>query len=209
MSRLADDEYYAERAVAHAQQGDVYCDVPLAYSTLPSTPETQAGKRRRPDRPAAAMTVVRNARWAVVCSYTCGFLAQPPGTRGYSHPYRVIAEIAPLHDLVGPQGLNADQARAILRTGGAQGLMYVPLPEPDRTDDVWGGAGVILLYMPSLVTQPLLEASQRIARMSERAQRILMARLFQTVGPHLPEPSDPNLAPDLTDGWRSAGTSKE
>ncbi|MBI4728616.1 MAG: hypothetical protein HY775_03835 [Acidobacteria bacterium] len=203
MSRLPDDQYYVERAVEHAQQGDIYGDIPLSYSAPPVGLQDRAGKRRRPDRPAEAMTVVRTARWAVVCSYTCGFLAQPPGTRGYSHPYRLMAEITPLREIVGDQGITADQARGIARTGGAQGLMYVPLPEADPTADEWRGAGVILLSMPSLVAQPLLDASRRVARMSEGAQRILMGRLFQTVGPYMPEPHDPSLAPDISDGWAS------
>ena len=201
MSRLSDDQYYVERAVEHAQQGDVYGDVPLSYATLPTGFDARTGKRQRPDRPAEAITAVRRARWAALCSYTCGFLAQPPGTRGYSHPYRLMAEITPLRDVVGEMALSIEQARGLVRSGGAQGLMYVPLPEPDPIDDEWTSAGVVLLYTPSLVTQPLLDVSKRVARMSEDAQRILMARLFQTVGPYMPEPHDPNLAPDLSDGW--------
>ena len=207
MLRLDDDQYFEPRAIEHCQFGDVYRDVTLAYSTLSTGFGDRAGKRLRPDRAIEATASTRSARWVVVCSYTCGFLAQPPGTRGYSHPYRLAAEICPVREIVGSAGVPLEQARRdIVGRGGVQGLMYVPLPEPDQIDDEWKGAGVILLYMASLVTQPLLDVSTRVARMTEDAQRILMARLMQTVGPYMPEPNDPALAPDLTDGWATPGT---
>lgn len=203
MLRLDDDRYFEDRVVEHSQQGDVYRDVVLTYATPPAGFEPQAGKRQRPAWKAEAVTASRRARWAVVCSYTCGFLAQPPGTRGYAHPFRLVAELRPIREVVGNPGLTDEQARSVVRTGGVQGLMYAPLPEPepDPVGDEWHGAGVVVLYAPALVTQQLLDTCQRVVRMTEDAQRILIARLWQTVGPYMPEPNDTNLAPDLTDGW--------
>lgn len=80
----------------------------------------------------------------VVCSYTCGFVAQPPGTKGYSHPYRLVAPVVPLRDAV-EWGRPLGQARTVRDRGGVNGLMYLPWPEADDTDDEWRGHGVALL----------------------------------------------------------------
>lgn len=137
----------------------------------------------------------------VVSSYTCGFVAQPPGTPGYSHPYRMVAPIIGLRELRA-KGMGNSELRRISDDGGVHGLMYVPDVRDDQIDDEWREHAAVLLYRPSLVTQALLDSRPRLARMSVDAVKILGVRLIQVVSPNLFDPLDENLAiPDLSDCW--------
>jgi hypothetical protein len=199
--RLPDEEYYQDDVTAHTAQGDLYEDVPFGYTTVLDSGFEVLGTRPRPvESESYDVPMVGFHALGVVCSYTCGFVAQPPGTKGYSHPYRLIAPVVPLRDAV-EWGLPLGQARNVRDRGGVNGLMYLPWPEADDTDDEWRGQGVALLFRPGLVTQPLLATRRRIGRLRVEALRILEVRLIQTVAPPLYEPAD--MDPDISDSWTS------
>lgn len=197
--RLEDDQYYEERDVEHAAQGDVYDNIPFAYETLTESRFRSRGARKRP----ASVTPLTGL--AVVCNYTCGFVAQPPGNPGYSHPFRLVAPILSLRTLRS-QGMSANELRRIRDDGGVNGLMYLPLPPgvEEAEDDEWTGHAAACLYRMTTVTQTVLDERPRVARLSEAAQRILIVRLIQVVSPALFE--DPNVdqfRPDMSDSWRT------
>lgn len=137
-----------------------------------------------------------------MCSYTCGFLAQPPGTEGYAHPFRLVAPSrafgALKHDL-------KQQDFDNLRKRGAVSGSDVPYGLRSRTRNkttTYEATRSICLYRASLVSQELLDQRERIARLSVPAQRILIARLIQVVSPYTFDPMDPALEdPDVSDGW--------
>ena len=146
-------DYYADRDVEHSAQGDVHLDVPFFVGTVGNGEERPRGARKRPEvaiRPPLAAP-------GVVCSYTCGFTAQPPGTPGYSHPFRLVAPIMSLTALKG-LGVKAGELRKLKESGFLQGLMYLPATEALRLDepaedDEFADDAAILLYRPALVTQ--------------------------------------------------------
>lgn len=85
--------------------------------------------------------------------------------------------------------------------------MYLPqtdrlqLDEP-AADEEFAGHAAVLLYRPALVTQNLLERRERVHRLSDAGQRILLAALIQCVSPNRFDPFDEGLRPpDLSDSW--------
>jgi hypothetical protein len=197
--------YYAERDIDHCQFGDVYLDVPFVHAAMARTEEAIAGRRLRPDLAAASHVAIPVPRTGlgIVCTYTCGFLAQPPGTQGYAHPYRLVSPVVLVRDLLAA-GLTPDQVRGICRTGGAHGLLYLPWPLADEIEDEWTGHAAAQLYRPTLVTRTVLDSLLRIQRLSDFGQRRLASRLIQVVSPELLDPADLS-SPDLTDGWVTHG----
>jgi hypothetical protein len=197
--RLPDDSYYQTDVLSHTAQGDLYANIPFGHTTVLIDEFAAEGRRPRPtdDGPDDVALVAFHAP-AIVCSYTCGFVAQPPGTHGYSHPYRLVAPIVPLRHAI-ERGLPENQARAIRDNGGVTGMMYLPWPEDDDVDDEWRHQAVALLYRPNLVTQSLLDNRERLGRLSLDALRILEVRLIQVVAPPLYDPAD--MDPDRSDSW--------
>lgn len=197
--RLPDEDYYQDEVTAHTAQGDLYEDVPFGHTTVLDSGFEAVGARPRPGEGGSYdVPLVTFHALGVVCSYTCGFVAQPPGTQGYSHPYRLIAPIVTLRYAV-ERGLPIGQARAVRDGGGVNGLMYLPWPEADEVDDEWRGQGVVLLYRPTLVTQALLDTRRRAGRLRFEALRLLEVRLIQTIASNLYEPAD--MDPDTSDSW--------
>lgn len=181
-------------------QGDIHRDVPFAHASAFSPGFNPSGKRTRPGETPAV--VVPTATWpGIVCSYTCGFLAQPPGTAGYAHPFRLVAPIRTFGDL--KNDLKPQDLENLLRRGAVSGLMYLPYPMDDpEEDDHLRGHAVVCLYRASLLSQDVLDQRERIARLSVAAQRILIARLIQVVSPYTFDPMDAALEdPDVSDGW--------
>src|SRR5689334_2808133 len=207
--KLADpDAYYSDRTVEHTAQGDIYAGVPLIHATWADSGFEAAGARKRPGGPDpdhASITAFTGL--AIVLHYTCGFTAQPPGTGGYSHEYRLMAPIVSLRQLR-RWGMGNNELRKIRDGGTIQGFMYLPQDGPvmldgaDDEDDEWTGHAAALIYRPATVTQTLLDHQPRIARLTADATRILDAALIQTYTPN-------NFAweslaePDMTDGWAS------
>ncbi len=200
--RLSDEDYYEETVVAHTAQGDLYDNLPFGHTTIIDEDFEAQGRRPRPDDAGLHdVPVVSFKAPGLVCSYTCGFVAQPPGTKGYSHPYRLVAPIIPLR-LAIERGLPIGQGRAVRDQGGVNGLMYLPWLEEDEVDDEWRGQAVALLFRPNLITQALLDSRQRFGRLTREGLRILEVRLIQLVAPHLYEPAD--MDPDMSDSWASS-----
>lgn len=164
--RLPDENYYEETVAAHSAQGDLYDNLPFGHTTVVDEDFEAKGRRPRPDDAGLHdVALVTFHASGLVCSYTCGFVAQPPGTKGYSHPYRLVAPIIPLR-LGVERGLPESQARAIRDQGGTNGLMYLPWLEHDDVDDEWRGQAVALLYRPNLVTQAVLDSRRRLGRLT-------------------------------------------
>lgn len=202
-------EYYAERDVDHSAQGDIHLDLPFAVATVAGEEAPPRGARKRPDDEAGDVAI-RPPLVApgIVCSYTCGFTAQPPGQRGYSHPFRLVAPIMSLTALKA-LGVKANELRKLKDSGFLQGLMHLPqthqlrLDEPGL-DEEFGGDAAALLYRPALATQALLDRRERVHRLSEAAQRVLIAALMQSVSPNRFDPFDEALrVPDLSDSWHA------
>lgn len=105
-------------------------------------------------------------------------------------------------------GVKTGELRKLKESGFVQGLMYLPVTEAlqldePAEDDEFAGDAAALLYRPALVTQSLLDGRGRAHRLSERAQRILIAALIQSVSPNRFDPFDEDLRPpDLSDSWR-------
>jgi hypothetical protein len=142
----------------------------------------------------------------IVCSYTCGFTAQPPGQGGYSHPHRIVAPIMGLSTLKA-LGVSANELRKCKESGFIQGLMYLPQTDPLTVDELeekkeFAGDAAALVFRPALVTQAHLDTRERVHRLSGDAQRILIAALIQVVSPNRFDPFDEGLRdPDLSDSW--------
>lgn len=203
--RLPSSDYFdAERAVEHCAQGDVYEGVPFLHASGVAESDVPRGQRKRPaSEPEFAIAQPALIAPGVVCSYTCGFMAQPPGTPGYSHSFRSMAPILSLRELKRLRIGNGD-LRRVRDEGGVNGIMYLPSPEPepDEPDDEWKGHSAILLYRTALVTQELLDSRRRTRRLSLEAQKILCVRLIQVYSPNLFDPLDENLLePDRSDSW--------
>lgn len=208
--KLADpNAYYADRAVEHTAQGDIYAGIPLVQATNADPSFQAAGARKRPGGPDPDhSTSVAFTGLAIVLHYTCGFTAQPPGTRGYSHEHRLMAPIVSLRELR-RWGMGNNELRKIRDGGTIQGFMYLPqvgtvlLDAPEDGEDEWTGHAAALIYRPAAVTQALLDCQPRVARLTADATRILEASIIQTYTPN-------NFAweslaePDMTDGWASS-----
>jgi hypothetical protein len=205
--KLADpNDYYADRAVEHTAQGDIYAGIPLVQATQTDPAFEAAGARKRPGGPDPDhSTTVTFTGLAVVLHYTCGITAQPPGTRGYSHEHRLMAPIVSLRELRS-WGMGNNELRKIRDGREIQGFVYLPqagavvLDPPEHDADEWTGHAAALIYRPAAVTQTLLDHQPRVARLTADATRILEAAIIQTYTPN-------NFAweslaePDMTDGW--------
>lgn len=209
---MSDDEYYEDRPVAHTAQGDFYDDVPCVYASAVE-PGRGSGSRKRPSSlgadPDFAAATYPYGVLAVVCSYTCGFVAQPPGTKGYSHPFRLVAPVVPLSSLLGGGGMKRTEVRKLASSRFLSGLLYVPKPpgftpkEDPAADDEFGpNQYAVLLYRMTAIEQAVLDKRPQVARMTERAQRQLIAGLINVVGPSLYNPGDIDPPPDMSDSWR-------
>lgn len=199
-------DYYEHRAVEHTAQGDIYADVPFVWATMALSFEPRGARKRPSSEQEAAISAPLIAP-GIVCHYTCGFTAQPPGTPGYAHDYRLVAPILSLGALK-TMGMGNNELRKIRDGVHIQGFMYLPqtdvlhLDEPAGGDDEWNGHGAAVLYRPTAVTQQLLDSRSRVARLSEPAQRVLIVSLIAVFSPNDFDPFDKALAaPDMSDSW--------
>ena len=121
-------EYYVERDVEHSAQGDIHRDLPFMVATVAGEEAPPRGARKRPDE-GEGDVAIRAPLLApgLVCSYTCGFTAQPPGQRGYAHPFRLVAPIMSLTALEA-LGVKANELRKLKDSGFLQGLCTYPRP---------------------------------------------------------------------------------
>lgn len=195
---VAANRYYQDRPVRHTAQGDLYAEIPRVLAQRPPAKDRPRGSRKRP---LSAETLTEHA---LVCNYTCGFVAQPPGNKGYSHPYRLVASVMPLENLVGARGISPGEARRLVSNRLVNGLMWLPPPPGSTTTgtgefaDDW----VAALYSMTAVHQDVLDACARVGRLSMPAQKILITGLVQVMSPNLFDPLDPNmLDPDMSSSW--------
>ncbi|HWY90731.1 MAG TPA: hypothetical protein VNY31_08675 [Solirubrobacteraceae bacterium] len=133
--RLDDpSDYYAERDVAHTAQGDIHAGVPFVHATMLSPQFEAAGARKRPDAADPDQAAVTSHHgMAIVLHYTCGITAQPPGSRGYAHEFRLVAPIVSLHTLK-RWGMKNNELRKLRDGYALQGFMYLPQVEPVLLD---------------------------------------------------------------------------
>jgi hypothetical protein len=198
--RLPNNAYYEHRPVRHHAQGDVYNNVPFYYGTLATSTFQGEGARTRPSITEDDLVPKRRVGFGVICSYTCGFMSQPPKScRDYGHPFRLMAPIQTLDEL-SEDGLADKDRRNVEEMGVVHGLMYVPHP-------MTGVPSAVCAYRTSLVHSDALPEEYLVKRFSESAQRILMNTLIQVVSPAWFSPypeegeaEDP-FKPDLSDGW--------
>jgi hypothetical protein len=189
-------QYYEDRPVPHTAQGDLYADVPVALAENPPERDRPRGGRKRP-RPRREMV-----DYAVVCNYTCGFVAQPPGSKGYSHMYRLVAPVLPLEEVVGQLGVTPSEARRLVSLRLVNGLMWLP-PPPGCTSTGTGEFSddwVAALYAMTAVHQERLDECTRVGRLSMPAQKILISGLIQVMSPNLYDPTDTD-DPDMSCSW--------
>jgi len=151
--------------------------------------------------------VTSHSGLGVVLHYTCGITAQPEGTEGYSHEYRLMAPIVSLRTLK-QWKVGNNELRKIREGLSIQGFMYLPqvapvlVDDPDEPEDEWAGHAAVLLYRPAAVSQTLLDEQPRIARLTSDATRILNAALIQTYTPN--DFDWTSLAePDMSNGWEA------
>lgn len=95
-------------------------------------------------------------------------------------------------------------------TGLTPSVLRLPPPAHWVPPEGWGdeeefeGHLVACLWRMTAVEQSVLERKKRVARLSEEAQRMLIAGLIQVVSPLLPDPSDDHLpSPDMSSSWSS------
>jgi hypothetical protein len=208
--KLADpNDYYADRDVEHTAQGDIYAGIPFAHAAPAASAFKASGARKRPGGPEPEYaTTIAFTGLGVVLHYTCGITAQPPGTRGYSHEYRLVAPIVSLHELR-RWGIGNNELRKMRDGGRIQGFMYLPqagavlIDSPEDDEDEWSGHAAALIYRPATVTQSLLDSQPRIARLTADATRILNLAIIQTFTPNDFE-FETLAMPDMTDGWASS-----
>lgn len=202
---LSSDEYFIADCASHTSQGDIYADVPFVWRTrIRAADQAPTGKRQRPAEPGETEGELELVGPGIVCNYTCGFVAQPPGTPGYAHPFRLVAPIQPLA-LLSQAGMPNGQLQGLVDNGGANGFMYLP-GEPfgfRDEDSKWAGHAAACLYRLTTVGQSVLDARARIGRLSEAAHAMLCSRLMQLVSPNWFPPDEPGLRhPDRSDSWQ-------
>jgi hypothetical protein len=97
------------------------------------------------------------------------------------------------------------QLQGLVDNDGANGFMYLP-GEPFGFDDGgsdWASHAAVCLYRLTTVGQSVLDARNRIGRLSDTAHMVLCSRLMQLVSPNWFPPDEPGLQhPDRSDSWR-------
>jgi hypothetical protein len=161
-ARLPAERYYRDRSVEHAAQGDLYDEIPFSHATLFTSSFRPEGRRRRPSAEGDFVPIVSRIGIGVVCSYTCGFMAQPPGAHGYAHPFRIVAPVITFDAALRTGELTEQNLRTLSELGLMSGLMYLPDPKPSQGESPWAGHAMALLYRPTLVSQDLLDRRERI-----------------------------------------------
>jgi hypothetical protein len=191
--RPEEGEYYTADRTEHVAQGDIFRELPFQMS-LPEPPPVEeprgTGSRRVLETPFFMET------FGILLSHTSGFMNQPPGTLGYSHPFRLIAPIYPV-PLLQERGLFSDDSVRLLRQEDKL-LHYMYLP-PCIGAFEWEGAAV--LYRPTLIHQDLL-VGRRIAQMQEPAVKQLQAKIVEAYTGRYPDPEQ--FTPTLADHWNQS-----
>jgi hypothetical protein len=183
-------EYYVNGRTEHVAQGDIFRDVPFPMA-LPEPPPREEsigmGTRRVLETP-----FFMHAH-GVLISHSSGFMAQPVGTRGYAHPYRVLVPVLPIAMLQEQEVLNDDLLRLLRREDKLSNFMFLP-PRPG----LFGAEHAACLYRPALVHMDLLEG-RRLIQMSEVGVQQLQAKIVEAFTGEWIEPAQ--FSPTMADHW--------
>ena len=140
------------REIEHVSQGDIFLGVPQRMMRFVPG-EEQVGKRQREPIAPEFVELETGTRYPVVlCSHDCTFVAQPEGTQGYAHNFRVVAPVVPFEALES-DAINRDALAGLVKSGYSSGLQYLPrraefdFGEPP---DAWADHCAIALYRPYL-----------------------------------------------------------
>jgi hypothetical protein len=184
--KLSIGDYYRTDVTEHQAQGDIYEAVKFVHSTEIEEDWESSGVRKMAVHPVEGV-------WAgLLISHTCAFVAQPPGTPGYSHPFRVVAPIWSV-------GLLAEQLtdKEIdnLRTSDPYlGYMYLP-----ADGEVLAEESAALLFRPALVAESALDMEGRRGRLAEGSMRVLQMKVTETfTGKRIKRDQ---FEPDMSDSW--------
>jgi hypothetical protein len=185
--RSRDDEYYVDDRTEHVAQGDIFGDLPFAYFVPDESSFRQEGKRRPPEEPPAF------TGHGMLINYTSGFMAQPPGTRGYAHPFRLVAPIFPF-ELLLELGVAEVELEKVRRDDNLASYMYLPPYTGEFSESA------VLPYRPVLIHHDLLEG-RRITQLQEGVAVRLQQKVATTFlgGKWAAE----DLTPDLSDHWNA------
>lgn len=185
MSRPRDDEYYIDARTEHVSQGDIFRDLPFVYFVPEESSFRQEGKRRPLEEPPEF------TGHGMLINYTSGFMAQPPGTRGYAHRFRLVAPIFQFEFLL-ELGVSQDELDRVRREDNLASYLYLP-PYPGEFSE-----SAVMPYRPVLIHHDLLEG-RRVTQLQETGAIRLQQRIATTFlgGKWAAE----DLKPDLTDHW--------
>jgi hypothetical protein len=189
-TRPPDEDYYVHDRTEHVAQGDIFVDVPF-QTALPEPPPpdlpTGVGARRVLETPLFAHGV------GMLVSHSSQIMAQPPGTRGYAHPFRSLVPVFPIAMLHEQGLLNDDYIRLLRREDKLLHYFFLP-----PCLGVFEEERVALLYRPASVHQDVLEGRRR-CQLSEAAVRQLQAKLVEASTGEWIDPGQ--FSPTMTDHW--------
>jgi hypothetical protein len=175
MGRPDDEAYFVDSRTEHIAQGDIFRDVPFRWSSV--VPE--------------GVAEVGFDGFGMLITYTSGMMKQPPGTRDYKHPFRLVAPIFSF-TMLAEQGLPEDLLAEIRRSDKYANFMYLPA-YPDEFEE-----SAVLPYRPTLVEHESLEGN-RVTQLQGPAAVQLQLKLATTFLGGKWNAED--LEPDLTDHW--------
>jgi hypothetical protein len=195
MPRPDDEEYYEDNRTQHVAQGDIFRDLRFDF-LLPEGSEGLDMESLTVEPRPALQEPESFSGYGMLLSYTSGFMAQPPGSRGYRHYYRVVAPILPLA-MLEDLGLPPDEI-GHLRRGDIYGFyMYLPAYPGEFAESA------VLPFRPVLVHHGLL-LGRRVTQLQLPAAQQLQTKLASVfLGRRLKQGGDAD--PDLSDHWRQPG----
>lgn len=168
--RPADEHYYAERTT-WLRQGDLFTEVPLGFPFPPDAVEHSEGKRKFLSGPF-------ESGFAMLLTPSCSMAAQGvPGT--YAHPWRSIAPVRPLEELVENGAIKTGALDALRAYDHLANYFYLPpISQAEMPESL------VLLYRPMAIHHDYLE-HRRIAQLSEEASIHLKRQLTYHFGGEL------------------------
>lgn len=184
--KLGIGDYYRADVTEHQAQGDIYESVKFVHATDIEEDWESSGVRKMAVHPVEGV-------WAgLLISHTCAFVAQPPGTWGYSHPFRLLAPIWPIGLMA---ELLTDKEIDNLRTHDLYlGYMYLPSDGGIVVEE-----SAALLFRPALVAESALDMDGRRGRLEEGAMRVLQMKITETfTGMRIKRDQ---FQPDMSDSW--------
>lgn len=168
--RPADAEYYERDRVELFSQGDVFCDVPLAYP-LPADElvidEAEGGGSRR------FLSGPLDFGPAMLMTPSCSLAAQ--GTAGYGHRVRTLVPVIPITNLVERGVVKETALDDLRRFDHLINYMYLPPLDVDELEFSMPES-LALLYMPVTLHHAFLEG-QRVSQLAYRGAQQLQRKL--------------------------------